>query len=637
MVKNKQQAHTTSAAKSNIGFMALKEAKVFSFVRLAVILALVAVFVYANTLKNGYALDDVSSITRNLIVKKGIPAIPQLLTTPYHLGFHPSDNDLYRPLSLVMFAVEYQFFPDNPAIGHFLNILLFGVCVVALFLFLVRLLGRPSQSVAFIACLLFAVHPIHTEVVANIKSRDELLCFFFAILSLLSFVKFVEGGRWLSLLYGGAYFFLSLMAKETSITFLAVIPLVFYLYLDRNKRRSTIIMVTAVLISCIYLAIRHYVLHTHHADMTTVIPFVDNALVDVPPPASQFATAVLLLGIYIKLLFVPWPLLCDYSFNSIPYVGYGHWGFLLSLAAYISLISISVYRLWCNRKDLLAFAILFFLITLSLFSNIFFLLGATMAERFLFFPSVGFCIAIAWLVSKWQERSGVEGDTILNNKKMWLLLLPVLVVLGWHTIGRNSEWKDNYTLYSADLLKAPDNMRLRWFRGNELTTKVFEAQTADDLKLQAMTEGIKELQQAIAIYPLMLPAHLDLGHAFFMMQQFDSSILHSRKVLLMDPYNAIALFNISGVHFSNGRYDSAIAYCHMAAKSDPDNFDIPRNIAFSWLQLGQYDSSIVYFKKVLFQYPDDGFCNGFLAKAYQGAGMMDSSKKYEQLARYSTR
>src|SRR4051812_41864877 len=81
-----------------------------SLKNLSFLLAAISVLVYINTRKNGFVLDDFSSINANAIVKRGISAIPELLSTPYRHGYFIAPNDLYRPLSLVMFAIVYQFF-----------------------------------------------------------------------------------------------------------------------------------------------------------------------------------------------------------------------------------------------------------------------------------------------------------------------------------------------------------------------------------------------------------------------------------------------------------------------------------------------------------------------------------------------
>ncbi len=221
--------------------------------KLAIILGVLSFAVYANTLKNGYVLDDSSSIYENTIVQKGTAGITELLSTPFRHGFYITENDLYRPLSLVMLAIEFQFFGlKDPMPYHCMNVIVFAGCVILLFFFLDQFFERKKTGVAFIAALLFALHPIHTEVVANIKSRDELLCFFFAFLSLNVFIKYMQSGKLWQLIAGAFCFFLSYLSKETVVTFLAIIPLVFFFYSNENRKRAIMITISAVIVTGIF-------------------------------------------------------------------------------------------------------------------------------------------------------------------------------------------------------------------------------------------------------------------------------------------------------------------------------------------------------------------------------------------------
>ena len=282
--------------------------------KLGIVLGILSFIVYANTLRNGFVYDDVSAISKNIIVTKGITAIPEILSTPYRRGFIAYANDLYRPLSLVTFAAEYEFFGSDPAPYHFFNIIFFAGCVILLFLFLDQLFERKKTVAAFIASVLFAIHPIHTEVVANIKSRDELLCFFFAFLSLIVLLKYLSTGRMTHLFAGSLCLLLSLLSKETTITFVAVIPIVFFFYRNENKKRSILIAACAAFATIIFLLARYSVLGHFHANNFTGVSMIDNALAQQDLPyATRIATAILILGYYVKPLFVPYPLICDYA------------------------------------------------------------------------------------------------------------------------------------------------------------------------------------------------------------------------------------------------------------------------------------------------------------------------------------
>ncbi len=110
--------------------------------KLSLILAVITFIIYANTLQNGYVLDDSMVCSKNTIVNQGYAGIPELLKTPRLKGFGYLKNENYRPLSLVMFAIEIGTFGLNPMYGHLFNILFFACCVVLLFLFLYKLFER---------------------------------------------------------------------------------------------------------------------------------------------------------------------------------------------------------------------------------------------------------------------------------------------------------------------------------------------------------------------------------------------------------------------------------------------------------------------------------------------------------------
>ena len=148
---------------------------------------------YANTLGNGYAFDDSIVITDNQFTQKGFAGIPDLLTKDFFEGLYGKSLELtggrYRPLSLVSFAIERGIFGDNPLIGHLVNALIYGLCCLFLFHVVARFTSYTS-SIPYVTSILFCFHPIHTEVVANIKSRDEILCFLFLMLTIRLFQKF---------------------------------------------------------------------------------------------------------------------------------------------------------------------------------------------------------------------------------------------------------------------------------------------------------------------------------------------------------------------------------------------------------------------------------------------------------------
>ena len=600
--------------------------------KLAILLGLVAFVVYANTLNNGYVLDDINMIRDNQLVRGGVQAIPQILSTPYRYGWGHLDNDLYRPLSVVTFAIEYQLFGLDPKSGHFVNIVWFAGCVVLLFLFLERLFGGKRTAVAFMAALLFALHPIHTEVVANIKSRDELLCFFFGFLSLLVLKDYMDTGKVVKLLLGSFCFLLALLAKETVITFLVILPLVFFFYANGNKKRAVYVTLSAVLVSALFLIVRFSVLKAYHSDHLADNDMIENALANTGLSySSRIATAVLILGYYIKLLFVPYPLICDYSYNSIPYAHFTDVGVLISLAVYVLLIVFSIRRLFKNEKDPYAFGGLFFLVSISLFSNIPFLIGCTMAERFTFFPSVGFCLIAALCIEQWVWRKEGSGMAVLKDGKVRGVMISIAIIYSLITINRNTDWADEYTLYKTDLAKAPNDARLNYYLGDEMLTAMLDVK--DPVQHTQMAEEVVGyLSRAIAIYPGYRKAHYDIGNAYWVLLRYDSAEYHYKQAEQQGFGGVRLLRNMAHMYFDWKKYRQSAEYDKLAIGADPGNVIFYANAGLCYRNLGQYDSAIYYSKKAVSVDPAFAPSYKVLSASYKAAGMPDSAAKYEAIA-----
>ena len=598
--------------------------------RLALILGAIAFLVYANTIGNEYAYDDLSVIVKNTIVTKGISAIPEILSTPYRWGYYRTSNDLYRPLSQVMFAAEYQLFGGAATPLHFVNVLLFAGCVILLFLFLDALFEHRKTAVVFVASLLFALHPIHTEVVANIKSRDELLCFFFAFLSLNVFTRYVKNGRAASLIVGLLCFFLSLMSKETAVSMLGVVPLVFFFYLNENGKRSLLVTAGCVVAVAVFIGIRFAVLHAFQADHLSDIKFIDNFLSGAPSATSRVATAVLILGMYLKLLLIPYPLICDYGYNCIPFVATGNMWVVISLSTLVLLLVWGVYRLAKVRRDPVAFSILFFFVAIFMFSNIPFLIGAAMAERFMFFASVGFCLALALGIECVAMQLPGRGSFDPRNRTALFIIVPLSLVYIAITVNRNGEWHDSLTLYKADVDKRAGNARLYYYLGNELLISGEQQDPATQQQLG--NEAIGYLKKALEVYPAYDDAHRVIGNGYFFVSRFDSAEVHLNKAIALNPRDMEGMNNLNVVFYTEHKFPEAIAVCRRMVAMDGHYAEGYNNIGVCFLHMERYDSAIHYLRKGLAV--DKGYNSLYenLALAYKLSGATDSAKMYEAIA-----
>jgi protein O-mannosyl-transferase len=568
--------------------------------KLCLWLIVLCCLLYANTLADGYAFDDPLFISKNTLVTQGLKGIPQLLVTPHMYGYSVLPNDMYRPLSMVMFATEHQFFGDSPLTGHLFNVLAFAWCVVMLFLFLRKLFGTDRIAPALIASLIFAFHPLHTEVVANIKSRDELLCYGFAFLSLNLFAKYMGEARPGALAGGTIALLLSFLSKETVISFVAVVPFIFFFYLRDDRRRAWLISAATWMVAAAFVGIRAYVLHRYNADQTVHLEFIDSSLSFAPTPFSSYATAIVILGKYLKLLLVPYPLLCDYAYCSFPFASITSISFWLSALCYLALIVVAMRRWMKHRNDLWAFSIGFFLLTLFLFSNLPFFIAGQLGERYLFFASTGFCIAAALAAEKWL-MSGRVGMEALKARSLMYVLIPILVFYSVVTVARNAQWDSSDTLFAADVMHSPDDARLHHHYGTALRFKAEEA-TDSVTKLDLQRQALAQYRIALSIYPNYLDDMSDLSQLYYKLKSFDSAIIYINQILRICPKKdiaAVAANNIANISFAKGDYAQAIRYFELAATYMPNLKDCYFNIAQPFIKLGNHDSAIFYIYRCL--------------------------------------
>lgn len=537
--------------------------------KLNIILIVLAAGVYFNSLFNEYALDDYGLILENAQTKRGTEALGDIFTSAYRTGTINGDNSLYRPLSKMMFAAEWEIANGAPWLGHFMNVALFTLSVVLLFRMLRRYM-KENITVPFITTLLFAVHPIHTEVIANIKGRDDILCFLFFVCTALYVHRFVLQRKTQHLLLAGVMFFLSLISKESAITFLAVIPLMLYFFTDADKDVYKKVSITIGVVGILFLGIRALVLK---GTGTFSAPEVDNYIAGIDGFFAQRATAITITGIYLLKLFVPYSLVSDASWPQIPVYGFSSWEFLLSLAVLLGMLVFAVLKF--SNKHPVSFGILYFFATFSIVSNIPFLIGTNYAERLLYTPSLGIFIAVAWvayrLLGNAQESPDRLGEYFSSQKKVLsVLAVPVFIYAGI-AVMRNPVWKDNDTLYSTDVLISENSAKTHFFYGNHLTMNDSLTAHAKDTAewTRRVNTGITEFRKAIELNPEYAEATQRLGEMFFHTKQYDSSEVYYRKAIALTPGMATYHNNFGRMLFSIGRYDEAQTEFLEAIKLNP--------------------------------------------------------------------
>jgi len=470
-------------------------------------LFVLAIGLYAYSITFDYVLDDQIVLTNNSFTKKGFDGIHDILTKESFVGRFGEQKNLvtgarYRPLSIVTFAMEYQFFGLNTTVSHAINVLLYALLGLLLFrvfhLFLSQKKGTKwYYSLPFLATLLFVVHPVHTEVVANVKGRDEIMTLLGALGALYCTFKFVFTRNFLFLFFSGCIFFLALLAKENALTFLAVIPISLYFFTKTKTKDIALSLLPLIIASAAYLWIRYlvigYFLSSDGAPITDIMnnPFYGLSF------NEKMATVFYTLELYLKLLFFPHPLTHDYYPYQIPIINWSDIRAIVPVILYVGLGIIALVGL--RKKSILSYGVIVYFTTLSIVSNIPFTVGTFMNERFLFMPSVGFCLILAWLLIE-------KLPTLIKNqqvaKYMGLGILSLFLVgFTFKTLDRVPDWKNRMTLNLSGATASPNSARANCFLGTAIFETEYKPSNDNAQKKVLIKEVAYFIDRALDIHP----------------------------------------------------------------------------------------------------------------------------------------
>jgi tetratricopeptide (TPR) repeat protein len=576
-----------------------------------IILFLFAGILYANTLGHNYTQDDAIVIYDNMYTTEGVAGIPGLLQKDTFFGFFKTEGKAklvsggrYRPFTPVMFAVGWEIFGKNPMIGHLFNLLWYALLGVLIYLTLKVILVHPQKTktsvmLAFLAALIFVAHPVHTEVVANIKGRDEIMSLLGSIIATyLIFKKPLKGI--LNSVAIFVAFFLALMSKENAITFLGVVPLALYLFRKKSIGSIVTSMAPMLIATFAFLAIRTAVLGFDFGGTpqelmnNPYLKLVNGSYVDFSF-AEKAATIIYTLGKYLMLLVFPLHLTHDYYPYHIPIMSFGDWQVWLSILAYAVIIFFAIYRF--GKKSIPSFSIFYFLMTLSIVSNVVFPIGTHMSERFLFMPSVGFALLLAIMLIKYvHKRFGMVPFAVLS--------FLIVSLFSAKTIARNMVWKDDFTLFQTDVETSLNSAKVQNAAGGSLLTKS-EGLTDPAAKAPLVDKAIGHLNKATQLHPTYRNAYLLLGNAYFYKSDYLQAIRNYERVLQLAPGNTEGINNLAVATRDYGRFfgeqnndlTSSLKYLNQSYQLNPDDKETLRLLAVAYGRSGDHAKALPFFKR----------------------------------------
>ncbi len=548
--------------------------------------------VYSNSFRNSFVYDDVSFISDNHYIKS-IKNIPLLFTRKY---FDLSKERTYRPVCTLSFLVDHAIWKLNPFGWHLTNVVLHAANAVMVFLLLLVLSKNRIASAA--AGFLFAVHPVQTEAVLGISFREDLLCLFFYLLTFCLYImltgyvkiawkkKFTPVALYIASIFS---FTMAVYSKEMALT-LPLVLLICDLCNRRELKKNDIIL----------RAGKYWLVYFMVAVSFMVLKFtaLSNETIPALYPGGNLFTAMLTMTrvvvYYIRLLLYPMVLNVDYVFGASTSAFEPAVLFSTAVIAGILLITLKLY----NGLRIAFFAVMFFFINLVPVSNII-PFGATIAERYLYFASVGYFMLAGLVITRiYDFVSGRRGKRLVTA-----FFLSILVLYSTRTLRRNLDWKDGFTLWGKTLKTSHESYTVH----NNLGVAY--------KKKGMLDEAIKEYRKTIELNPSFVRAINNIGYIYYERKQYDLAIEEYKKAVSIDPEFAEGYLNMGLVYYDLKMYDDAIEAYNKAIDVNYTKYQAYSNLIAAYAQKGMFKESLDAFNKGVKVYP------GF-ADLYKNAGLV---------------
>lgn len=594
-----------------------------------ILLSIIIISIYFNTLNNSFVWDDEYLITNNIFVKS--PRYIKNIFTTSLFHFHVlCQMNYYRPLQTISYLFDYHLWKLNPIGYHLTNIFIHVLNAILIYLLIDALF--KDKEVALLTSLSFAICPLHVSVVTYIAGRADSMVTFFILSALLLFLKSISVKNDLYYLGSILCFLLALLSKELALIFLPILLLTHKIYetthRDISKPKDAILRyVPFFLFSLSYIILR-----------MTILNFSDGLPIEHKGNFYLRVLAFFQVALsYIKLIFLPKDLYMHHTIQVVRTI--------LTPFAFLSFICIvfiliAIIRSF-RRSNIIFWALSWFLITLS--PVCFIMLSpeldakglAMMAEHWLYIPLIGFFTAISFvIIISIRLRSVNLRQAILATV---VILITAIMVFFYvlQTIRTNADWKDEVSLFSKMVRYIPDDTNIQLALAKSYSNKG---------NLEEAIKRCKEILSQNKDSDLGYRVHMVLGTAYFKKGNFQEAIneyknalnklQETKKVALKASrkFQADNLHNIGIVYFYQRLYPEAENELRQAIQLNPQDATSYSALGVIYAQKSQYGEAIININKSLEINPFNAETYNNLGLVYAHIGNTDKAKEMWQKA-----
>lgn len=645
------------------------------------LLFILAFIVFGNTIGHEFVWDDKIVVQENPRVQKGISGIPDLFTK-YKTDFQ-YDQYGYRPITLTTLAIEYDLSNGSPGFSHFMNVFYYAVLAVLVYMLLLQLFPRYHPIFALLISGFFIAHPLHVEVVANIKSRDEILGLLFSVLSLITFLKYLHSLKLKFLGITLICFALAYLSKENAIVMLAIYPTVYLIDFALFKKKSllpigAILIVMGILSVLVYQYASNSVAGMGESTGLGIYKengILGNSLLYVDGFSNKLANAFNLLFKYLKNFIVPYPLIYFYGYNVIPVTSWSNPYVIISILIHITILVIGIMQI--KKHPSILFGFLFYGISISVFIHVVRPLADTMADRFMFAPSLGLIICLTgilqWICKiDFSVLTDSKSKSFLEIKQAFqktrIISIPLIlgiVVFSGLSIQRNTVWADDMTLISHDLPYMENCSRAHFYYASLLKKEMFEKpskrmknepemirhyqrsiEISDSAYLSYLDlgtylcsvgryqEGVPVLEKATKLFPKAPDPSYFLGQTYVLMGNFNAAIPHLDKSIQLAYKNPHNYYFLAVAYSKEKQFEKALQTIDLGMKAFPaEKLMYTDGLAHIYFDKGDLEKSIEYSLSMIeMGKPPQEVYSKIIARCIE-SGNVELTNKYQQEAK----
>jgi len=508
------------------------------------ILGIVIFVIFGNALFNNFSYDDNYLILENGYIRdfshlKQIFFSDVTEATPLQKA-----SGYYRPISMFYLVVLYSIVGLHALGLHLSNVLLHLLNSFLVFLLVDAI--TKKRKVAFLSSLIFAVHPIHVEAVAPIFNYMGLLASMFSLASFWMFVK-SDGLKQKYYALGAVLlFFLALFSKEEAIVLPAIYILYDFFFIYRFSFKK-ILRLSArylwfFLIAALYLFARSNIIEKSAAFGFWSLSLNLNVAAE-PNMFLHLVSVIRIFAQYLGLFVAPIKLSAFYLLYPVAAVG----SVTIFISIFVVLGALAYAVFFAKKTPVVSFFIWFFFLSSFLISNVI-PIGGLFAERFMYFPSVAYCVLFAstffYLIEKWRSPR-------MRNAKFLLqvFLVVVIVLYTQKTVARNYVWRNDVTLWSDTQKKTPQSSIVRIFYADALYRYEIFDKAIEQYRIALSFPGVPASRMYNAI-----------GKVYGRRNQYDKAIVEFKKALAANPLDIETHYNLGISYLFKGQTDVALEY-----------------------------------------------------------------------------